>query len=149
MRLFPNRHNGYPALLDHLIETLSHHYDHHEPIVRRVRLWVTIQVVISFAATCILTGAVLAVGWTTTALRQAHSAFYLRKTQSAAASLFDRIASGAGLRGPRSCVEGVASEAQPLVSTTSRDMAYWNETKTILGDSASTWCGVAIGLSSS
>ena len=62
VRIFPNRHNGYLALLDHLIETLSHHYDHHEPIVRRVRLWVTIQVVISFAATCILTGAVLAVG---------------------------------------------------------------------------------------
>ena len=82
MRLFPNRHNGYPALLDHLIETLSHHYDHHEPIVRRVRLWVTIQVVISFAATCILTGAVLAVGWTTTALRQAHSAFYLRRLRA-------------------------------------------------------------------
>jgi len=37
-------------------------YDHHEPIVRRVKLWVTIQVVISFLATCILTGAVLAVG---------------------------------------------------------------------------------------
>ena len=49
------------ALLDHLIETLSHR-GHHEPIVRRVRLWVTIQVVISFAAMCILTGAVLAVG---------------------------------------------------------------------------------------
>jgi hypothetical protein len=59
---FFDRYNGYPALLDHLIETLSHHYDHHEPIVRRVRLWVTLQVVISFAATCILTGAVLAVG---------------------------------------------------------------------------------------
>ena len=54
--------NGYLTLLDHLIETLSHHYDHHEPIVRRVKLWVSIQVVISFAATCILTGAVLAVG---------------------------------------------------------------------------------------
>ena len=37
-------------------------YDQHEPIVRRVRLWGTIQAATSFAATCILTGAVLAVG---------------------------------------------------------------------------------------
>ena len=62
VRNFPSRHNGYRALLDHLIETLSDHYYQHEPIVRRVRLWVTLQVFISFAATCLLIGAVLAVG---------------------------------------------------------------------------------------
>lgn len=62
VRAFPNRHNGYLALLDYLIEALSYDYDHHEPIVRRVRLWVAIQVVISCAATCVLTVAVLAVG---------------------------------------------------------------------------------------
>ena len=62
VRSFPNRHNGYPALLDHLVETLSDHYERHEPIVRRVRLWVAVQAFISFVATCILIAAVLAVG---------------------------------------------------------------------------------------
>ena len=62
VRVFPNRHNGHLALLDYLIETLSDHYEQHEPIVGRVRLWVTAQVAISFAATCALTGVVLAVG---------------------------------------------------------------------------------------
>ena len=62
VRLFFNRHNSYPALLDHLIETFSDHHDRHEPIVRRVKFWVTLQAFTSFVATCVLIGAVLGVG---------------------------------------------------------------------------------------
>ena len=56
------RHNGYPALLDNLIETVSYHYDRNEQVVRRVRLWVGFQSAMTLVATCILIGAVLKVG---------------------------------------------------------------------------------------
>ena len=56
------RHNGYAALLDNLIETVSYHYDRNERVVRRVRLWVGFQSAMTLVATCILIGAVLKVG---------------------------------------------------------------------------------------
>ena len=56
------RHNGYSALLDSLIETVSYHYDRNERVVRRVRLWVGFQSAMTLVATCILIGAVLKIG---------------------------------------------------------------------------------------
>lgn len=56
------RHNGYSALLDTLIQTISYHYDRNERVVRRVRLWVGFQSAMTLVATCILIGAVLKVG---------------------------------------------------------------------------------------
>ena len=56
------RHNGYAALLDNLIETVSYHYDRNELVVRRVKLWVGFQSAMTLVATCALIGAVLKVG---------------------------------------------------------------------------------------
>ncbi len=59
-QLRPNDEHG--ALLDHLVETLMIHYRLNEAAIRRLRGWLGLQALITFAGICVLIGAVLALG---------------------------------------------------------------------------------------
>lgn len=60
-RDFPNRTDGYRALLRHLIDLYNDHYERNKRPMRRARGWVGAQIAINFAAICVLVAALSAV----------------------------------------------------------------------------------------
>ena len=61
-RDFPNRNYGHQALVVHLVETLKDHRRLNEKRIVRLNFWIGIQAGTTFVGTCVLVGAILALG---------------------------------------------------------------------------------------